>query len=152
MVVLFPGQVDQGVDLLGNVNFLLVRELDRLLRVFEFRLRRINGRYFDNTAGVDHVLHEAKGVTFFLLGLFQKMLRQLRQGLRREIGADREILKRSAELVTDLFVDCVDDLMACEHGRFYPVCASAPVWGVSSLDERFPSLPEADFSVRPSGT
>jgi hypothetical protein len=51
------------------------------------------------------------------LSLLEKMLRQLRQRLGRKMGRDRVILQLCAELVSDLFVNSVNNFLAREHGR-----------------------------------
>src|SRR5437016_5568348 len=71
------------------------------------------------STGIDHIFDEAQGVTFFFLGLLEKMLGQLRQRLGRKMGRDRVILQLRAELVTDLLVNGVDDFLARKHAETY---------------------------------
>src|ERR1051326_5192661 len=56
-------------------------------------------------------------MAFLFLGLLKEMLRQLRQRLRRKMRRDRVILQLHAELISDLFVDSIDDFLARKHGR-----------------------------------
>jgi len=62
---------------------------------------------------------EAKGVPLLFLRLLKKMLRQLRQGLGREMRGDCVILHGSAELVSYLLIDRANDLFTCKHSRSY---------------------------------
>jgi hypothetical protein len=55
-------------------------------------------------------------MSFLFLGLLEKMLRQLRQSLRREMRRNRVILQLRAKFVADLLVDCIDHFLAGKHG------------------------------------
>ena len=58
-------------------------------------------------------------MSFLFLSLLEEMLRKLRQRLRRKVRTDRIILHRSAEFVSNLFVDRVDNFFAREHGETF---------------------------------
>jgi hypothetical protein len=107
----FSREFDQSVDLIGHVNFLVERQFYRVASCLEFGFRRINGRNRHASSGVDDVFDKPQRVALFFLCLSEKMLRELRQRLRGEMRTNRIILKRSAELVSDLLVDGVDDLL-----------------------------------------
>ena len=113
IVVLVSGQAYQRIDLLCDFDFLIERKLDCFFRAFEFRLGRLDCGNNDPSAGIDYIFHEAQGVPLFLFGLFQKMAGELGKRFRGEVGADGEVLNRSAEFVTDLLVDGIDDFLGC---------------------------------------
>ena len=94
------------------MNFLVERKLYCVFWGLEFRLRRVDPRNHNASAGIDHVFDEAQRMTFLFLRLLEKMLRQLRQRLRRKMRRDRVILQFCAELVPDLFVNRIDDFLA----------------------------------------
>ena len=56
----------------------------------------------------------------FFGGLAEKMLGQLRESVRREVGRDRDVLQGRAKLVADLLVNCIDDFLTCKHRTVPP--------------------------------
>jgi hypothetical protein len=54
-------------------------------------------------------------VLLLLFRLFEKVLRQLRERIRREVRRDRDILQGSTEFVPDLFVNGIDYFVADQH-------------------------------------
>jgi hypothetical protein len=95
------------------MNLLVERQFHRVARGLELRFRRIDRWDFYASAGIDHVFDKAQRVPLFFLGLFEKMLRQLRQRFGRKMRRDRVILQLRGELVSNLLVNRVDDLLTC---------------------------------------
>ena len=93
------------------MNFLIERKLYRIARCLEFRFGRVDRGDHHAPASIDNIFYETQRVTFFFLGLLKEMLRQLRQRLSRKMRADRVILERGAELVSDLLVDRVNHFL-----------------------------------------
>src|SRR6267378_4935780 len=77
-------------------------------------------------------------MTFLFLGLLEKMLGKLRQRLRRKMRRDRVILQLRAELVPDLFVDRIDDFLACKHGKSFrlAILSLSPHRGLAQMTIR----------------
>lgn len=67
-------EIDEGIDVLGDLFFLVEGKLDGLLDGFEGALGSWNGGNLDLAAGVEDVFNEAHGMVAFLLGLPGKML------------------------------------------------------------------------------
>ena len=111
VVVLFSRKLDQSVDLVGDVDFLVQGQLDRVARSLELRFRRIDRRNRHASTSIDHIFDKPERVSFFFLGLLEKVLRQLRQRFGGEMRTDRIILKRSAEFIPNLLVDRVDNFL-----------------------------------------
>ena len=97
------------------MNFLIERKFYRVLWGLEIRFRRVDRRYHDASAGIDHVFDEAQCMPFLFLRLLKKMLRQLRQRLRREMRRDRVILQLRAEFVAYLLINGINDFLTCKH-------------------------------------
>ena len=112
VIVLLLREIDQRIDLLGDVHFLIERKFHRIPRRLEFRFRSIDRRDYHPPPGIDHILDEAERVSLLLLRLLEKMLGQLPQRLGCEMRRDRVILQLRAELVPDLLVNGVDDFLA----------------------------------------
>src|SRR6266446_6116699 len=109
------------------MNFLIKRKLHRIARGFEFRFWRIDRRDHHAPASIDDVLNETQRMAFLFLGLSKKMLRQLRQRLGRKMRPNRVILQLRAELVSNLFVNGINDFLTRKHGNpFVYSCLSAP--------------------------
>src|SRR5947207_15728286 len=68
--------------------------------------------------------------------LLEKMCRQLRQRLRRKMRRDGVILHGRAELVTDLFVDGVDDFLVGEHKKPFVGFFDLTYYWPSSMQRR----------------
>jgi hypothetical protein len=97
--------------LIGDVNLLVERKFHRVSRRFEFGFRRMDCWNHYASSGIDHIFDEPERVSFFLFGLSEKMLRKLRQRFHRKMGRYRIILQLCAELVSDLFVNGIDDFL-----------------------------------------
>src|SRR5688572_32128013 len=54
-------------------------------------------------------------MVFFLLRLREKVLRQLRKRIRREMRRDRDVLQGSAKLISNLLIDGIDYFIADQH-------------------------------------
>ena len=102
------------------MNLLVERQFHRVASGLEFRFRRVDRRNRHAPAGIHHVFDKAQRMPFLFLRLPEKMLRQLRQRLRRKMRCNRVILQLSGEFVSDLLVNSVDYFLACKHTESLP--------------------------------
>src|SRR5581483_11743972 len=75
----------------------------------------VNCRNDHPSAGVHDVFDKSQRVPFLFFRLSKKMLRQLRQRFGGEMRPDGVVLYRSAELVSDLLVDGIDNFLTRKH-------------------------------------
>src|SRR2546428_6952615 len=104
MVILFERQLQDRVDLPGDLLLPVQRELHRLFGGGECALRRGHRGDDDCSAGVDEVLDEAHGVVALFCRLAGEMLGKPRQALDLKMGSDRDVLKRRTKLTANLRV------------------------------------------------
>ncbi len=91
-VVLLAGERCERGDLLGDALLLLQRQRNRLPRVLERGLRRLDGRSHDVVVGVEQVLDDHHRVVPLLQRLPVEVRGEERERLRVEPDGDRHVL------------------------------------------------------------
>jgi hypothetical protein len=104
-VVLLAGEGRQRRDLLRHALLLGECEGDRLARVREGRLRRLDRGDDNLEVGVEQVLDDHHRVVPLLERLAVEVGREQRQRLLVEPDRDRDVLLGGGELVRDLLVE-----------------------------------------------